>query len=191
MMSANNNAVYKIADFCDIEVRKIYKWIKTRKNYLIEKQVTQTDLIKYLEENTHDIKTRCFKSKIKKDFHDVLIVDDHPMILNVLSEAFYKNGFKVDTAHDGVEALYFLKTRTPRIITLDLKMDNMTGLEFLKITTALKLNNSHSWIIVISGDSREGAMSEAISQGADFYLSKPFSINDLEKIIRKLTQKSA
>ncbi len=65
--------------------------------------------------------------------HDILVVDDEPIIRETLSTLFASEGYDVHTAADGFDALLQLRTISPDLITSDLNMPNMSGFEFLSV----------------------------------------------------------
>jgi CheY-like chemotaxis protein len=63
----------------------------------------------------------------------ILVVDDHPDTAHMLCRALGRNGYPTHCVDNGLEAIDFLKTRTPRLIVLDVQMPGMTGLEALDV----------------------------------------------------------
>ena len=109
-----------------------------------------------------------------------LIIDDQIEPRGFIERCFKAEGWHVDTAVDGVEGLEKAKTRTYHLIILDLMMPRLSGEEFLK--------SIREWskvpIVVVSGkvDPKEKVI--ALDLGADDYLAKPFSIEELKARIR-------
>jgi CheY-like chemotaxis protein len=67
------------------------------------------------------------------EMNDVVIVDDNPELLSVLSEIFNESGYAVRTASDGFAALAAIRDRLPDILLSDLNMPGMSGFELLSI----------------------------------------------------------
>jgi two-component system, OmpR family, KDP operon response regulator KdpE len=110
----------------------------------------------------------------------VLIVDDEPQIRRVMRTALTANGYEPYEARTGEEALEVLKDFSPDVILLDLNMPGMGGIETCrKIRTA-----SESAVIVLSVRDSEHDKIEALDAGADDYMTKPFSVNELMARIR-------
>jgi len=108
----------------------------------------------------------------------IMIVDDNPEMLEVLSSAIRLWGHTVDTACDGVDAINLqLKNRYDVIIT-DADMPRMDGFELCKF---MKERFPELYIIGMSGTYKEEAFRGA---GADMCLAKPFSILDLQKAVK-------
>jgi len=107
----------------------------------------------------------------------IMIVDDNPEVLEVLSSAIRLMGYTVDTALDGSDAINLqLKNRYDVVIT-DADMPKMDGFTLCEL---LKERFPDLYIIGMSGSHREDAFKAA---GADMYLAKPFSIVDLQQAV--------
>jgi two-component system, OmpR family, KDP operon response regulator KdpE len=110
----------------------------------------------------------------------VLIVDDEPQIRRVMRTALTANGYEPYEARTGEEALDVLRDFNPDVILLDLNMPGIVGIDTCrKIRTA-----SESAVIVLSVRDSEHDKIEALDAGADDYMTKPFSVNELMARIR-------
>ena len=109
----------------------------------------------------------------------VLVVDDDPGIRTFMSIALRMEGFVVETAADGVEALDKARHSHPDAIVLDLMMPNMDGRDFIKAWRAEPADTQAPVLVMSAGDSRFGTE----EPGGQAFLSKPF---DLETLIGKL-----
>jgi two-component system KDP operon response regulator KdpE len=117
----------------------------------------------------------------------ILIVDDEPQITRVLRTSLVSNGYEVTVARDGMDALdQFLKTRTDLVIT-DLAMPGMDGIE---LTRELR-ERSQVPIIVLSVRANDASKVAALDEGADDYITKPFSIQELLARVRVQTRRLA
>jgi len=67
------------------------------------------------------------------DMNDIVVVDDNPVLVNVLSAIFKEYGYNVRTASDGFEALTVIRERAPDILISDLNMSDMSGFELLSV----------------------------------------------------------
>jgi two-component system KDP operon response regulator KdpE len=110
----------------------------------------------------------------------ILVVDDEPQITRVLRTSLSPHGYEVRIANDGEAALDVFQEWNPDLIITDLSMPKMTGIELCENVR----DRSHVPIIVLSvrGDDRNKV--EALDKGADDYVTKPFSINELLARIR-------
>ena len=110
----------------------------------------------------------------------VLVVDDEPQIRRFLETGLTGRGYTVVTAADGVTALDTLITERPDMVILDLAMPRLDGISVLR--------RIREWsdvpIIVLSVRDDDPGKVEALDLGADDYLTKPFSMNELLARIR-------
>jgi two-component system, OmpR family, KDP operon response regulator KdpE len=105
----------------------------------------------------------------------VLVVDDEPQILRALQTSLKGAGYEVDTATTGEQALTAAAVRPPDAVILDLVLPDMSGTEVSKELRAW----STVPVIVLSvvGDEQEKVA--ALDAGADDYVTKPFSVDEL------------
>jgi two-component system KDP operon response regulator KdpE len=111
---------------------------------------------------------------------NILVVDDEPQITRVLKTTLSSQGYGTRTAGDGEEALQMMKTWSPDLLITDLRMPNMDGLELCRRVRA----NSQIPIIVLSVRGEEKIKVQALDAGADDYVTKPFSTNELLARVR-------
>ncbi len=109
----------------------------------------------------------------------VLVVDDDPAILRVVSRALGESGYTVETMDRGAGVLERAESFTPDVVLLDLMLPDADGIELCR-----GLRGPRVSIIVLSalGDDRKKV--EALDEGADDYITKPFSIDELKARIR-------
>jgi two-component system KDP operon response regulator KdpE len=105
----------------------------------------------------------------------ILVVDDEPQILRALRKSLTINRFDVRTAADGEAALDLFRDWSPDLIITDLRMPLMNGLELCREIRKL----SGVPIIVLSVKGEEKIKIQALDTGADDYITKPFSIDEL------------
>jgi two-component system, OmpR family, KDP operon response regulator KdpE len=110
----------------------------------------------------------------------ILIVDDEPQITRVLRTSLQSNGHEVTVARDGVEALELFEKTRPELVITDLAMPGMDGIE---LTREIR-ERSEVPIIVLSVRSQDAAKVAALDEGADDYMTKPFSIQELMARVR-------
>ncbi len=118
----------------------------------------------------------------------ILIVDDEKDILDLLSKVFKKNGYEIDTARDGIEALDKAKSFKPALILTDIKLPNMDGIELLK---KFKTMDSTPEIILMTGyhDLYDSTV-DALKIGVFHYLKKPFTdVNFLLQVVKNAMEK--
>ena len=110
----------------------------------------------------------------------ILLVDDERGFVDVISKRMTKRNFDVTKAYSGKEALQALRKTDFDAVILDLKMEDMDGIEILKI---LKKIVPDLPVIMLTGHGSEEAAREGIQLGASDYLTKPC---DLEELIVKI-----
>lgn len=115
----------------------------------------------------------------------ILVVDDEPQILRVLRINLVARQYEVVTAGTGAEALSSAKTDHPDLIILDLGLPDIDGVEVIRRLRAW----TRVPVIVLSGrvDSRDKV--DALDVGADDYVTKPFSVDELLARIRVITRR--
>ena len=106
---------------------------------------------------------------------NILVVDDEQQITRVLKTALSSRGYAVRTASDGDEALHIVQDWPPDLVVTDLRMPNMDG---LKLCKAIR-SKSQTPIIVLSVKGEDHIKVEALDAGADDYVTKPFSMDEL------------
>ena len=105
----------------------------------------------------------------------VLVVEDDAAVRNLMAVTLETQGYQYRLAKTGGEALIEATTHQPDIMLLDLGLPDMEGVEIIrKVRTWSALP-----IIVISARSEDGDKVEALDAGADDYLTKPFSVDEL------------
>jgi len=109
----------------------------------------------------------------------VLIVDDEEVIRNFLFEVFSED-YEVSLATDGDEAIEKIKENKYDVIITDLMMPNVSGEEVVKFACEFEPNTK---VIVISGFSSLHTVSQSINNGACAFLSKPFSIKEVQQTV--------
>lgn len=110
----------------------------------------------------------------------ILVVDDEPQITRVLRTALVAQGYEIRVANDGEMALEIMKDWSPQLIITDLSMPGMNGVELCRRIRAV----SQLPILVLSVRDQERQKIEALDAGADDYITKPFSMNELLARIR-------
>lgn len=106
----------------------------------------------------------------------LLIVDDDEMFCHVLNRALTRRGYEVIVAHDAEQALAMAAQYLPTMATLDLKLENSSGLKLLPELLAI---TPHCRIVVLTGYSSIATAVEAIKLGAVNYLCKPVDADDV------------
>ena len=116
----------------------------------------------------------------------ILIADDDPQIVRALRITLSARGYEVFTAADGAQAISAAVDHHPDIFLLDLGMPQLDGIEVIHAIRGW----SDAPILVVSGRTGAADKVDALDAGADDYVTKPFSIDELLARIRALTRRA-
>ncbi len=125
------------------------------------------------------------KESIQTDPIRLLIVDDEVGFVNILAKRLSRRNMEVASAYTGTEAIQILRKQDFDVAVLDLKMEEMDGIEVLKI---FKKMDPKMVVIMLTGHGSEQAAREGIEFGAFDYLTKPCELEDLMAKIREAYQ---
>jgi len=118
----------------------------------------------------------------------ILIVDDEPVQAQLAAEILISDGHEVQTAHSGAEALEKLSSRPFDLIIADLMMPQMNGFELMREV-------SERWsdlpVIFLTGNDEVASAVQAIQEGAENYLTKPYEIDRLRFVVSRALERSA
>ena len=119
----------------------------------------------------------------------ILVVDDEPDILRIMSKLLGELGLRVITADTGEKSLDLLAHAGPelRLVILDMVLNDMSGIEVLQRIQRLKPSLP---VLFVSGQDFQYQNRELLGQGAAGFLGKPFSLNDLKMKVLQLIQRS-
>lgn len=114
----------------------------------------------------------------------VLIVDDHPGNLKLLSFLLDGKGYEVRTAADANEAFTLVRDFRPELILMDLQLPGMDGFD---LTRRLKADPSQreTIIIAVTASAMKGDEARALAAGCDGYVTKPIDTRSLPELVAK------
>ncbi len=115
----------------------------------------------------------------------LLVVDDEPDALELMEELFLRNGYKVSTASNGLEALHKIPEEEPDIIISDLVMPKMDGMKLLEVVHD---KFSHIMMILMTANGTVETAVEAMRKGAKDYILKPLRMNELLAKVENISQ---
>jgi len=124
----------------------------------------------------------------KKKIEQVLVVDDEPVVRKGISRALANRNIQSMEASNGKEALARLNTHVFDLVLLDIKMEDMDGVEVLK---QIRHENPETSVIMITGYPTIATAVHCTKLGALDYLTKPFSLDDLDAALSKVHRKNA
>jgi two-component system response regulator ResD len=117
----------------------------------------------------------------------VLIVDDEPIVRDVLSRYLVRGGFDVETAEDGERALELFGSIDPDVVLLDLMLPRLDGYEvFARIR-----EHTETPVIMLTAKGQEADRVVGLEIGADDYVTKPFSPREVVARVRTLLRRSS
>ena len=120
----------------------------------------------------------------------VLVADDDPDILNLVRRRLTRDGHEVIAARDGDEARELTELREPDALVLDVVMPGADGVELTRWARE-QYRDRHMPIILISARTQAADIARGLAAGADEYLTKPFSRDDLRERLRRLIADAA
>ncbi|MYI55452.1 MAG: response regulator transcription factor [Acidimicrobiia bacterium] len=118
----------------------------------------------------------------------ILVAEDDPAITNALRRALTHEGYAVRSAADGAEALEALAAEAADLVILDVAMPYVDGLE---VCRRLRRAGNRTPILMLTARHTVGDRVEGLDAGADDYLVKPFSLNELFARIRALLRRTS
>ena len=121
------------------------------------------------------------------DAHRILVVDDEPNILDVLTMALRFQGFEVETAATGEQALAAAASFKPQLMVLDIMLPDMEGFE-----VARRLGAQRAQVPIVFLTARDATEDKirGLSIGGDDYVTKPFSLEELIARIRTVLRRT-
>lgn len=119
----------------------------------------------------------------------ILVVEDETALLTLLRYNLEKEGFTVSAAHDGEEALLQLKEAKPDAVLLDWMLPRVSGIEVCR-----QIRRTPAWrdlpVIMLTARGEEGDRVRGLDSGADDYIVKPFSPNELIARLRAVIRRA-
>jgi DNA-binding NtrC family response regulator len=123
-----------------------------------------------------------------KEKQKILVVDDEPSIRRILQVAFEKVGYACLTAEDADEAMATIKSDAPDCVVTDVTMPGRTGYELLK---EIKAHNEELPVVIVTAYGTIPQAVQAIRDGAFEYVTKPFDLDVLKKVVASALSQEA
>ncbi len=176
----------EVGNFCGVDLTTVINWIKQDKLKAYKtagghRRIKREDLRKFMEKYSMPIPEEIKEADGKK----ILVVDDDPNILNLISNTLKKlpENYRMATAADGFEAGQKLALFKPTHIILDIRLPGMDGYEIIK---KIRINNNGEKIIAITAYGNKESRDRVLKLGANRYIAKPFSSDELLEAIKSL-----
>ena len=115
----------------------------------------------------------------------ILVVDDEENAREGLSKILSKEGYRVEMAANGKEAIDTIKRKSYDLVITDMRMPLMDGFEVLR---EIKKMNENIGVIMITAYGEVESYLEAMNMGAFEYINKPVRVNELKRVITKVLE---
>jgi CheY-like chemotaxis protein/anti-sigma regulatory factor (Ser/Thr protein kinase) len=119
----------------------------------------------------------------------VLVVEDHPVNRRLVGVMLERLGIAADFAEDGRRALEMLAVHGYDVILMDIQMPELDGYETTRILRAREAGERAerpAWIVALTANAMEGDAQRCFGAGMDDYLAKPFKLDDLARVLRRI-----
>jgi CheY-like chemotaxis protein len=121
----------------------------------------------------------------------ILVAEDDPINLLLITEVLGKMGFDIITAGDGEEALSMLNNHHPALIFMDINMPVMDGYQATELIRQLPNGMSQIPIIALTADAMKEDKEKCLEIGMNDFISKPFRLVEIESVLKKYLKKGA
>ena len=118
----------------------------------------------------------------------ILVVDDDDLSRGYLSEALQRNGYSVDSACDGQEAVNMTDKQSYDLVFLDMRMPGMGG---LKVLERVKKTSKETTVVIMTAYGSIESAVEAMQKGAYDYIIKPFSLDNIELLLKRIKERQS
>jgi len=118
----------------------------------------------------------------------VLVVEDEPDLQTLLATSLGREGFEIDLANSGEQAIRLAQSRRPRLVLLDLMLPGMDGLEVYRQLRA-EPETAGIPVVIVSARTEDADVVTGLELGADDYVSKPFSLRVLMARVRAVLRR--
>lgn len=116
----------------------------------------------------------------------LLVVEDEITLCKTIAKGLHLSGYEVDQAYDGLTALDKVLTESYDLVLLDLSLPKMDGMDLL---SHFRERDQTTPVLILSARSQIEDKVQGLDQGANDYLTKPFSFDELEARVRSLTRR--
>ena len=117
----------------------------------------------------------------------LLVIEDEKDLNEIITESLRKAGYEVDACYDGDSADAYMASEDYDLIVLDLNLPGMDGMTLLR---SLREHDRDTAVLILSARSEVTDKVAGLDAGANYYLSKPFHLDELEACVRSLTRRS-
>jgi CheY-like chemotaxis protein len=118
------------------------------------------------------------------DAAPIMVVEDDPINMMLISEVLRKMGFEVIKADNGKQALEIITHHEPVLIFMDVNMPEMDGFTTTRFIRQLPAPHGNIPIIALTADAMQGDKEKCIAAGMNSYISKPFRLEEIEAVLK-------
>jgi len=126
---------------------------------------------------------QALKSEKKLSLH-ILVTDDDELSRRLMHVILMHEGHRVELAANGIEALEAVKSNTFDIVFMDLNMPDMDGMEASRQIRAWEGGDSHTFIVALTASYLPEIGQALFDSGIDNYVSKPFEVGQIQKLLK-------
>lgn len=180
----------EVARYCGVSLQTVISWLqkgRLRKTEGDQGPLIRTeDLVNFMHQNHLAIPAELLSESSNTASHQnlrILVVDEDKPTANAIERVFRNMGLEVVQVNNGFDASVTYIRRKPDLMTLDLKLEGMGGIELIE---HLRATQTHRAKILVISDSMPSLMAKAKAAGADAVLSKPFDNDSLRRAVRIL-----
>jgi CheY-like chemotaxis protein len=119
------------------------------------------------------------------DAVNIMVVEDEPINMMLITEVLNKMGFEVIKASNGKQALEILPGHEPQLIFMDVNMPEMDGYDTVRKIRQMAEPYKTLPVIALTADAMQGDKEKCIEAGMNDYISKPFRLDEIEEILKK------
>lgn len=180
----------EVASYCGVSTQTVISWLQKGRLRCIEREkgsrIKLDDLTDFMHKNHLAIPAELLTDQTVTaagKHPRVLVVDEDKPTANAIERVFRHMGLDVMQVNNGFDASVTYIRRKPDLMTLDLKLDGMGGIELIE---HIRATQTHKAKILVISNSMPSLMAKAKSAGADAVLAKPFDNDSLRRAVRIL-----
>lgn len=180
----------EVARYCGVPLQTVLSWLQKRQLRSIEGGqgllVKTADLADFMHQNHLALPAELIADQPNKNTDRpprILVVDEDKPTAIAIERVFRNMGLDVMQVNNGFDASVTYIRRKPDLMTLDLTLEGMGGIELIK---HLRATQTHKAKILVISDSMPSLMAKAKTAGADAVLAKPFDNDSLRRAVRIL-----
>lgn len=177
----------EVARYCGVSLQTVVSWLQ--KGRLRQTQgplIRVDDLVNFMHQNHLAIPAELLSesaSAANQPNLRILVVDEDKPTANAIERVFRNMGFDVMQVNNGFDAGVTYIRRKPELMTLDLNLEGMSGIELIE---HIRATQTHKAKILVISNSVPSLMAKAKAAGADAVISKPFDNDSLRRAVRIL-----